>query len=227
MSRPRATHRELIDDLASGLEPVRRFPSLPVAWLGVGLVWIGVAVLAWRLQRPGPDWAVMLTGSPVFVAVTLGLLLAAAAAPLAAIAGVVPGREVVARRARVLAVAGLGLAAVAGAGATLLGLGEPPPPLAKDAGCLVLGALVGVPPLIALVLLARWGVVQRPSSSTCWALLGAGGLGGLAVQIGCHYPGARHMLLAHVGVPIAMGLIGAVPLGLLVRRLAVRQRAAA
>lgn len=224
---PRRTP-ELIDALVHDLEPVRRFPSLPAALAIVGVAWLVLAAVLWRLMHP--DWAEVgakVVTDPWFAAVLGGLGAAALGGALAAIASVVPGRETLERRARTVGGAGLAAAVTAGLVATVAGLGDPPPALSKDVTCFVLGATVGVAPALALVLLVRWGLVLRPWRSATGALLGAFGLGGLAVQIGCHYPGARHMLLGHVGVPVVMGAVLLVPLVLLVRRFAARRRGGA
>jgi hypothetical protein len=221
---PRRT-RELIDALVVDLEPVRRFPSLPAALGIVGVAWLVLAALLWRLMHPDPaEVGVKVVTDPWFAAVLVGLGAAALGGSLSAIAGVVPGRETLERGARTVGGTGLVVAVAAGLGATALGLGEPSPALSKDITCFVLGATVGVAPAIALVLLERWGLARRPWRNATGALLGAFGLGGLAVQIGCHYPGARHMLLGHVGVPVVMGAVLLVPLALIVRRFAARRR---
>lgn len=215
--------RALIDDLVDDLAPVRRFPRPSVALAGVFVTWLVAAVLAWRLFHPSArELAGRLSSEWPFGLVLVGLAVAAAAGCAAAIAGVIPGRETAETGGRRVAWAGLALCVGAGVVATLVDPGQTP--LRKDVACFVLGAAVGVPPALALVVLERWGVVQRPARSAALALLGAFALGGVAVQIGCHDPGARHVLLGHVGIPVVVTAIGLAPLLALVRRFAARRR---
>lgn len=218
MSERRRDTSSLVDELVADLEPVRVFPSLPAAvGMVVGVWLVATAVVAWS-KRPPLDFAAVLRADPWIGLVLIGLASGAIAAAVAAVTSVVPGRERSLRGARRVAWGGVGLALAAGLVATMLGLGGGPTPLSSDFACFVLSGVVGLGPAIALIALERRGLVRRPAESATFALLGAFAMGGLAVQLVCHHPGARHMLCGHVIVPIVMLALGLVPLRALLRR---------
>jgi len=216
--------RELIESLVADLRPVHRFPRVGTALAIVLAAWSGLAFAAWRLlQARLGDVLARVSGDATFVLLVGALLVAALAGSIAAIASAVPGREAIERAGLRAAGVGLGAAVAAGLVATALGVGAGTTPPAKDLACFTLGTTVGLPPLVALVVLERWGFVQRPGRSGLLAVIGALGLGALAIQVCCHYPGARHMLLGHVGVPVVAGALLLGPVVHIVRRFAARR----
>lgn len=226
MSDRHETTSHLVDDLVSDLEPVRLFPSLAAALALVLAVWAAVAVGAAYLKRPPLDFVALLGAEPWIGLVLLGLVAGAVAGTLSAIAGVVPGRDRVEQQARLVAFGGLALAVAVGLAATTLGLGRASTAFSHDASCFAMSVGIGLAPAVSLVLLERRGFVQRPRRSAMLALLGSFTLGGLAVQLVCHHPGARHMLCGHVLVPVVMIALGLLPLAALLRRSAEQSRAA-
>lgn len=219
---PPEDNRSLVDDLVSDLTPVRRFPSLRMAVLGMALVFVPTVAIVEVVHQPGVDLVAKLTTDPWFAAVVLGLVVGAFGAGLAGFAGLVPGREAVERPALWTALAGLGGAVLAAGAATLFTADAGATHLQKDVACFMLGAGVGLVPAAAVIVLHRWGFVRRPERAAALALIAAFGLGGLSVQLVCHYPGARHMLFGHVGVPVFMLVLGFGPMLLLLRRFANR-----
>lgn len=202
----------LIDELVRDLAPVRPFPSL-----AAGLAWVlgawGIAAGLSMLLHADPSGSIAKASSdPWFALVVLGLSVGALAGSVGAILSVLPGRERETHRAWRVSVLGLGVAVLVGAAATGFGIDPVATPFAKDAGCFALGAAVGIVPLGVLVAIARHGFVQQATRSALIALAGGFALGGLAVQLFCQQPGAAHMLLGHVSVPIVMMTLAAFPL---------------
>jgi len=212
--------RRLVDRLVADLAPVKRVPALGVALAIVLGAWLVFGLLAAWVHRPLLDVAGQIAAEPWVGLVVVGLALGALAATVAALAGVVPGREPVERRAATLAWAGVALATSVGAVATLLGVGRGLTAPSHDAACFALAVTVGLGPLAALVALERRGLVARVERGARLTLLAGFGLGGLAVQLVCHEPGARHLLFGHVLVPTVMLALGVLPLAWLLRRLA-------
>jgi hypothetical protein len=202
----------LIDELVGDLAPVRRFPSL-----GTGLAFAlgawGIAAGLSTFLHAGPNALFQKASSDLwFVLVVSGLSVAGVAGCAGAISSVLPGREDETRRAGWVAALGLGVAVFVGATANWFGVDPVATSFAKDAGCFMLGATIGIAPLGVLVLLERRGFIQQPARSALIALAGGFALGGLAVQLFCQQSGASHTLLGHISVPVVMAAIATLPL---------------
>jgi hypothetical protein len=201
-----------MDALAADLAPVRRTPPIRAGLAGALVIWSLVFVgVAW-LHEPKLDVAVRLATDAAWTVVVLGLVLAALAGCVAGLAGAVPGREPLERRARWIGVAGLVLTLIAALSATAFSLGGASGvPLRQDASCFAMGASIGLVPAAALFAYVRRGFVLRPARDAALLLLGSSALGGLTMQFVCHHEGARHMLLGHASIPPLVLLLGAVP----------------
>lgn len=216
------TTRAVIDGLVQELAPVRRFPAWPTALTGLLVAWAAATALSASRHGESIDLIARSTGNPWFALALAGLALAGVAGCLAAVVDLVPGREAAARRVRDASVLGLVASVVAGAGSIWSGADPAISSWKEDGACLVLGATIGLVPMIGVLLLERRGFVQYPPRSAAIALAGAFGLGGLAVQLTCQHAGARHMLLGHVAVPVVALALAIIPL----TRLLSRRRAA-
>ncbi len=210
----------VIQRLAEDLAPVRPVPRLRVALATVLAAW--AAVLAFVLLRDGARaelWGSLFSNA-AFGGVFVGLALAAIGGAAAGLASGVPGREAVVRTGSAAALAGL----AAAAGLCLVFLAafgaSDGSPFSTDGICFRRSAVFAVLPAAGLVAFSVRGWVQRPLRAGAIALLGAVALGSLVAHVSCPFFGARHLLLGHVGAPVALALLGALPLGLTLRRFA-------
>ena len=216
----RNTTQTLVEELVRELKPVRRLPRLRsmLALLlgGFGGVW--ALDIALQDAPPGAG-AAAFSSDPAFLGVAVGLALVAAGALIAGLAGGVPGRSGLVRRAAI----------AAGVGAlVLLVSGLAPLFTAGDAGAgtwaldlicgrhaVLLGLLSGA---LAGLFLAR-AATRHPFACAASAALGAFALGGFAVHLSC-VAGGLHWLAGHALVPAALAVFAALPLAWLVRRTA-------
>ncbi|MBW2270884.1 MAG: DUF1109 family protein [Deltaproteobacteria bacterium] len=207
--------QDLIDALATDLAPIRRIPRVREGLAGVVGIWGVVTLGAAWMREPRLDLSIRLATDGAFAGILLGLALAALAGTIAGLAGAVPGREPLERRARWIGLGGLALALIVGLYASLVAQGAgATAPLGQDAVCLSMGVSIGLAPAAVLLAFARRGHVLRPARDAVLLIVGGFGLGGLAVQIVCHHEGARHMLLGHVMVPPLLLALAAIPLTL-------------
>jgi hypothetical protein len=210
----------LIRQLAEDLEPVRRVPRLRVSLGAVLVLMVGLGALVLLASGPREQLWQALSGDACFGGVFAGLLLAALAGSTAGLAGGVPGREWVFRIGGVVAILGLlGAVFVSGFFTALRGWASGSDP-ASDGMCFEHVVLFGALPALALAGLVVRGWVQRPLATAGLMLVGGLALGGLVVQATCTFSGARHLFVGHVSPLWVLALIGAVPLALLLRRLA-------
>ena len=211
--------QSLIDSLAADLEPVRRVPALHTALAVVVGLWAMVFVGYALVRGPVDGLTERFLTSGAFGLVVVGLGLAAFSGAVAGLAAGVPGREVVERRARWLAVAGLSLGLGVALFSTLTG-DAVEMPLRLDGVCFSKAIVMAMVPGGVLLGFLSLGWVQHPLRSAAIALLGALALGAVTVHLVCPLPGARHMLIGHLGAPVVMSGLSAIPLGLLLRRFA-------
>ncbi len=213
--------RGLIESLVADLPPVRRLPSLRGLLAVVLALWVA-DFIAYRLMRGPIDGSLeRLTASWGVGIVVLGLGLAAFCGAIAGLAAGMPGRETLGRVTRCLALLGLGFASAIALASSVTGVdGGAGMPIHLDGLCFSKAIMMALLPGGALLVFLLMGWVQRPMSSAAIALVGAFGLGALTVHLVCPLPGARHMLIGHLGAPVVMSLLGLLPLGLLLRRFA-------
>jgi hypothetical protein len=218
VSRP--SSEQLIHELARDVPPVRRLPRLRTVVAVVLAGWALAVGLMWGPARPlsevvaGAAW-----GDARFVTVLAGLLLVAAGALLAALAGAVPGRERTAATAAGAAGAGL-VVAVAGGLWAVSRAASPAPPgeLAAAVVCMSHACALALLPVLAASLFLARGWVRRPPLSAGLAVMGTVALGGLVIHVGCRSGGALHVLLGHSLAPLLLGFVLAFPVGWLIRR---------
>lgn len=215
--------RRTIDELTSGLRPVRRVPRLRLAFGAVALIGVLVGALALVSSLELRTDLIRLVGrDPGFTGILTGLALVAAGGLLAGLAASVPGRERVARAGLALGVAGVATSAITGS-ALLLAGGLPlraEPPLSYDATCLATSCLLALPAGLAAVVLAGRAAPYRPLLSALAAASGAVAIGAFAVHLSCPCDGLRHALLAHALAPVSGGVLLAVPFHAALRRAA-------
>ncbi len=204
-------HRQLIDQLAGELAPVRRMP--PVALMTVGwLLFLATTVIvAINLSgpiRPGA-YTEAISNGQFSIELILGLLTIAVAG-WAAVESGIPGRP---RRYAVHLLAALLLAWLA---CYLVGFASP----ALDTGmlgkrdhCFTESLLLGLPSMAAGWWIMRRLYPLRPLHSAATLGIAAGLAPGLYMQLACMYDPA-HALLFHYlpGIAAAAAFVGAVAL---------------
>ena len=221
----RGSTENLVGELVRDLRAVRPIPRLRAALTGIALVFalalLADALLAgWRPRfGPGAYW-----GDPAFVIIFAGLAATAAAALVTALAGAVPGRNVLTRRSRHVALLGVAVVLVTGlVRLASAAAGGPGMPLAQHLSCAGHACALGlVPALFACGFLAR-ASTRRPLVAAGVSALGAVSLGAVAIHAACGARGAPHWLLGHTLGPIALAAVLAIPLAALLRRHAQRE----
>ena len=207
----------LIDGLVDDLEPVSPRVRVRQAFAVVLAVWAAVlGVILGTRQDPGQ--ALPLFADQVYLASFVGLMIAALAATLSALAASRPGREGLERVGLVVSAAALTLGgAVCLAG--LMAEGALPSPPGTDAMCLEEGVLLSLLPVgVILSFLVRgWSV--HPVRAALIGLVAAGAFGAVIVHLICDFIGAGHLLRGHMAVPVVLALLGTYPAGALIRRL--------
>ena len=210
----------LIRQLAEDLKPVRIVPRLRVSLGAVLALVVGFGALVLLASGPREQLWQALSGDVCFGGVFAGLLLAALGGSVAGLAGGAPGREWVFRIGGVVAILGLLGAVVVSGFFTAVRGWTSGSDLAADGMCFEHVVVFGALPALALVGLVLRGWVQRPLATAILTLVGGVALGGLVAQVTCTFSGARHLLVGHVSPLWMLALVGAVPLALLLRRLA-------
>jgi len=210
----------MIDLLTAELPPVRRLPSLRVATAAVLASWFGLIAMAFGMgaaRMPKGSFE-RLFADVWATGLVVGLLLAAAAAPVAALGAAIPGRESLVGLAQRAAASGLGLSLACALAALATS------PVASravdrvDGSCFA--SAVGMALVPGAVLLGfQWaGWVQRPRRAAALTLLAGCGLGALAVHAMCPLVGAQHVLIEHASVPLVVMALASLPLAALLRR---------
>ena len=210
----------LIDQLVDVLTPVRRILPLRAALAIVLGVWAFVLGLGLATRAPSPGLWETAVGSWLLAGVLGGLVLVGFGGSAAALAARVPGRETVFKAGAALLLAGL----LAGAGVcaialALLGFNDRCP-LIADGMCLGRSVLFALPVVIGMNVLVLRGCVSRPGTTALLALAAPAALGAVVVHLTCSLDGPRHLLFGHLGAPLVLALVGALPLAMLLRRLA-------
>lgn len=210
--------QDLVATLSSELQPVRRIPPIRVGLTGVLVAWSIVFVALSWLHEPSVPLSDRLAANGAWAGVLFGLALCALCATIAALAGAVPGREELERRARWLGVGGLAMAALVAGYATWAAWDAESATWRLDATCFTVASVVGLVPAAGLIAYLRRGFVLRPDRDAALLLLGAFGLGATAVHFICHHAGARHALLGHTLVPFVLTSALVLPLRGIVSR---------
>ncbi|MCR9093349.1 MAG: DUF1109 domain-containing protein [bacterium] len=207
----------LIDGLVDDLEPVTPMIRVRQAFAVVISVWAAVlGVVLWSQQHPAGASSIFSNG--VYFTSFVGLMVAALASTLSALAASRPGREGVERTGLGLAAGGL-LVASAVCLVGLMGDGALPSPPGADAMCLQKGAWLSLLPAgVVLSFLVR-GWAAHPVRAALVGLVAAGALGGVIVHLSCDFLGAGHLLRGHMAVPLVLAVLGTYPAGALIRRL--------
>ncbi len=207
----------LVDGLTEDLDPVQPLPPLRSAFAVVLAVWAAVlGVVLWSQEyTPG---AAQLMMDRVYFASFAGLLVAAIGATVSALAGTRPGRDRLEILGLLSTVAGLSIAAlVCLVGILALDLDVSSPPGA-DRMCFQNGAFFSLLPggVIFSFLVRGW--VAHPLRAAFVGLFAAGALGGVIIHLSCDFLGPTHLMMGHMSVPFALGIVGLYPLGVLLRR---------
>lgn len=207
----------LIDGLVEDLEPAAPMIRVRQAFAVVLAVWAAVlGVVLWSQRHPAG--ATLLFTNGVYLTSFVGLMIAALAATLSALAAARPGRERLERIALGVSAGGLFVAS----GVCLVGLtgeGAQPSPPGADAMCLQMGAFLSLLPAgVVLSFLVR-GWAGHPIRAALIGLVSAGALGGVTIHLSCDLIGPGHLLRGHVAIPLVLAVLGTYPAGLLIRRL--------
>lgn len=207
----------LIEGLVEDLDPVTPAVRLRLGFAVVLGVWAALlGVVLW--SRATSTGATALFSDQIYFASLIGLLIAALAATLSALAASRPGREGLERVA--LGICATGLFAAGGVClAGLLADGALPSPPGVDGMCLQEGMFLSLLPAgVVLSFLVR-GWTARPVRAAFIGLLAAGAFGGVIVHLSCDFLGPAHLLRGHMAVPISLAFLGTYPAGVLIRRL--------
>jgi hypothetical protein len=207
---------QLAGDLVAALEPVRLIPRLR-AVAGMALV-LGVvsSAVVMGLRGVRSDLAMGIF-PPCIVLMAVGLTLVALGGIAASLGAGVPGRERVTRLGLRTFVAGLVLAA--GAGGWALASAGAAAWEGIGVGCLATAVLAGVLPGLALLAFLVAAFPARPGLALAAASGGAVGLGSLSVHVSCPATGGLHLLLGHAAAPVVGGIVLALVLYPILRRM--------
>lgn len=197
----------LISRLVAGLEPTTRLPRL--RWMAIGILLMGGAMVALKLTLSGLRLDVrMLSMSPSYAAVLVGLLLISAGGLASALGASIPGRQslglcgigalVGGTAALVGAALGLMFEAHQFGGLSLQGLGA-------GLSCLGNASLVAAAPALALGVFVLRAAPHHPLLALCAAAGGAAGIGASGVHLSCPSNGALHVLTFHALAPLLGG----------------------
>ena len=215
---------DLVARLARELRPVRRVESLPreLACVAAAALALVAAVVSARGLRPEGLGAA--PGDLPFLAVALGLGAAGLGGVLAALALARPGREDAAWSAALAGAIALGLSGAISA------VGFPAGPDAgSDSGgetaCLVFAFVLALPLALLASRRASRAAVLHLAATALLVGTGAMALGTLAAHLTCRTPGAWHVVFGHSVAPLQGGLVLALPLYGLLRRLVRRPSA--
>jgi hypothetical protein len=210
--------RDLIQELASGLEPVRPIPRVGLLLAGVLGVAAVVALGVFAIVGSKPGLWTALAGDDTYACVCVGLVLAMLGGCTAALASAVPGRERLQRVAAVVAIAGLAGAVVPAVVATPWGEPGLANLLSFPRGCIARGALLAVLPAAAVLALAARGWSARPGLTVAFGLLGSGAVGALLVHLTCPAADPFHLLSTHTSTPFLLVLLLTAPFAPAMRR---------
>jgi hypothetical protein len=212
---------DLVQQLVQNLPPVKPIARLRVAAAGVVALWVAAVVATSWMSGWWPRFGeAAFWSDPITVAILFGLTVASAGAVVAALASAVPGREPLARAGQISAgvaviwLIGCGLwAGVGGESETVADL------FAGSASCLVHALVLAIPAALAASYYLSRGAPQHRLIASGIAAAGAAGLGAVAVHAICDVVGGFHVLLGHCLTPVIAGLLFALPLAGLIRRL--------
>lgn len=198
-------HAILIDELASGADPVRpqSTRSGRLALAAVAAATIAAVSMVYGLRSD-----VVGGHPPPLLGITAGLMLVLAAAAGASAVRMARPQVGAASSGAPWALAGLlVLPAVA-----LAGIAAQPDRaagLALEAGlrCLLVGLVAGAGTLAFLTLWLRRGAPVSPGRAAWLAGLAAGGIGALAVTLECPEDAFAHIGIWHVAVPLVAAML--------------------
>jgi hypothetical protein len=205
--------------LVRDLDPVQTIPRIRTVMTGVLALWLFVAATGLTLLGLRPDPAQAMLGVRGVALVLAGLGLAGLGGVAAALALGVPGREVLARAALVLAI--LGVLMAAGVGTLLFAMSPAAgarAPLRADFVCLAVAILVGLLPAVAVVWFAGRALPFRPVIAVLAAAAGTAALGAITAEASCPHSEMRHLLVAHALAPAFGVLLLTLPLLLALKR---------
>jgi hypothetical protein len=186
---------------------------------GVIALWLAVAAIGLTLLGLRPDLADAMIGVRGVAVVFAGLGLAGLGGVVAALAMGVPGREVLARAALVLAI--LGMLIAVGVGTLLFAVSpvaDTRVSLRADLACLTVAILVGLLPAVAVVWFAGRALPFRPVIAVLAAAAGTAALGAITAEASCPHSEMRHLLVAHALAPVVGVLLLTLPLLVALRR---------
>jgi hypothetical protein len=205
----------LISSLGDDLRPVHPLPRLRTVFAIV--LGIAVASIAFvSLSGAGRIATQALSGSSLYLACGVALIVAGCAGTISALAAGVPGRERLGEAATLAAA----LALLAGAAACgfAMGLQASSSPPGLDVQCFSVGTVLSVFPAGVILGFLLRGWIARPLRAALIALLAAGALGSMVVHLHCGFVAPRHLLLGHLSVPVVWALVGLYPVFVLTRR---------
>lgn len=199
--------RDLIDRLATDLEPVRVIAPLP---LRLGVVLLGAGLAGWLVLRVHPlrdaVWETFATDA-TWASVLVGLALAVFGGLLGALASVVPGRETVVRVGAVATGIGLALGVAVSAAAAVASGADPSGVRGSHLMCIPRGACFALLPAAIAFYAAARGWSGRPEVTVSLALLGTGAFGALLVHLTCPAVEPLHVLCTHTSTPLILAVV--------------------
>ena len=209
----------LIRELARDLDPVQPIPRIRTVMTGVIALWFAVAAVGFTVLGLRPDLADAMIGVRGVLAVFAGLGLAGLGGVVAALAMGVPGREVLARAALILAI--LGMLIAAGVGTVLFAVSpvaEVGVPWTGDLACLAVAILVGLFPAVGVVWFAGRASPFRPVIAVLAAAAATAALGAITAEASCPHSEMRHLLVEHALEPAFGVLLLTLPLLVALKR---------
>lgn len=209
----------LISSLVKNLEPVRPLPRLRLAFAIILAVWATLLGVVLWAQESEPGLR-SLFSNRIYFGSFAGLAIASIGATCSALAAGIPGRERLESSGMLVSFVGLSAAAVA----CLVGMTEMGPAAAADGHgidgmCFRKGALLSLLPAGVILSFLVRGWSAHPLRAAMLALLASGALGTLIVHASCGHIEARHLLIGHLSVPIALVILGLYPLFVILRRI--------
>ena len=222
-----AETRALAEQLGRDLRPVRRIPRLRSVLAAIaGMAGVG---MAWSLYGAGgarTDLVAVMGQHPGFAAIGLGLLAMALGGTVAAVAASVPGRDSLQRVGNWLLAVGALVGFVAAPGWILLySAGVSLWPGHDEFMCLRGAMWVALLPAAAVLGFVFWAAAYRPVWAGVAGVMGAFGLGAIAMHASCPNDGAAHWIMGHALAPLLGALGATLPLVFVSRWRATRRAA--
>ena len=197
---------DLIADLASRVEPVRRLPPPEVralTWTGLAIAFAAIGIVVFQ---PRPDLGGLRDQPDFWILVVAGLMTAILAAGAALVLGIPGAERSGALRFTTVAIiciwAGIVIAAIARGGAGFSAVSH-------WYVCFGRVMAVGLVPAVALVAMLRRAAPLRQRWTGALVFVAAMAMGAAVMPLVCPIDDPGHALIGHLGPVLLTGAIGA------------------